>query len=267
MADPVGVGGHEGNAPVQQNAGVLQLLERELRVEAAQKHLRLLPVPGHGDAGSVQLGQEGIRAEHIAGLSRQGLPQIADGGIHGGEIVVPGSLDAHAAELFHVALHAPGGIVGQEQIPAPHGAHMVQEFRYAVEQAVTDVDGAVHVQQKQPLIPQLSHGIVSFAQKYSIRIPQSCRAFKHGGASQGKLFGKRDEKHKKRPPQSAAALSLSKKAMLFGTTGSRETAFHSNYFFRRLSHFTARRVPTVWNSCTSRISRITAANITRYLYR
>ena len=125
------------------------------------------------------------------------------------------------------------------------GAHMAQELRYAVEQAVTDVDGAVHVQQKQPLIPQLSHGIVSFAQKYSIRIPQSCRAFKHGGASQGKLFGKRDEKRKKRPPQRAAALSLSKKAMLFGTTGSRETAFHSNYFFRRLSHFTARRVPTV----------------------
>lgn len=39
------------------------------------------------------------------------------------------------------------------------------------------------------------------------------------------------------------------------------------HFFSRLSHFTASLVPTVWNSCTSRISRITAANITRYLYR
>ena len=36
-------------------------------------------------------------------------------------------------------------------------------------------------------------------------------------------------------------------------------------FFRRLSHLAASFVPTLWKSCTSRMSRMTAAYITRYL--
>ena len=37
-------------------------------------------------------------------------------------------------------------------------------------------------------------------------------------------------------------------------------------FLRRLSSFWARRVPTLWNTCTSKISNITAIIITMYLY-
>ena len=36
-------------------------------------------------------------------------------------------------------------------------------------------------------------------------------------------------------------------------------------FFSRLSLFTDRCVPTVWNSCTIKMSRMTASSITRYL--
>ena len=54
---------------------------------------------------------------------------------------------------------------------------MAQKLRHAVKQAVADVEGAVHIQQKQPFVPQLGHGIVSFIQKIQHKDTTKRRGF------------------------------------------------------------------------------------------
>ena len=91
-----------------------------------------------------------VSREAIIPLSTIG--QQVDGRVHRGQVVLPPGGDAHAVQLFYIALHAFGGVVGQKQIPSALLPYAGEKGRYPVEQPVVQIDGPVHVQQKQPLI-------------------------------------------------------------------------------------------------------------------
>ena len=96
-----------------------------------------------------------------------------------------------------------------------------------------------------------------------------------GGAETGRIYGarkngffrlrKRGAVH--RPEKQRPAPLL--RGTGFRRSGERSRVagvrFRYQLFFSRLSIFTASFVPSVWNSCTSSTSRITAAYMMRYL--
>ena len=58
-------------------------------------------------------------ADNVALLSRPFLLQGMDGDVHGGEIVPLVRFNAQPAHFLYVALHASGGVVGEEEIVPP----------------------------------------------------------------------------------------------------------------------------------------------------
>ena len=151
-ADPVGIGGQELRSPVQKDAGVLQLLKGQFRVKAADEDLRLVPVGGHGKPRAPQLAAEGLRPGDVEGFPLVvPLPQEEDQGVHGGQKVLRHALDPQAAELFHVAVRPPGGVVGEEEVASALLPDAPEEGDGAGEEVVVQVQCAVHIQQEEPL--------------------------------------------------------------------------------------------------------------------
>ena len=138
-------------------------MKGQLPVEAAQENINIRVGPiRNGDTGAFQLGVKGAGAEHITLLPRALLLQGGDAYIHRGEVVGFFRFNAQAAHLFHIALHAPGGIIGEEEVAATHLTDVMQKGNDTVKEAVVQVNSAVHIQKKQAFFPQRGHGVPPF---------------------------------------------------------------------------------------------------------
>ena len=135
-------------------------MKRQLPVKAAQENVYIRVGPScDGDARVPELGIKGASAENIALFLRAFPLQGGDGDIHGGEVIASFRLDAQAAHFFDVSLHAPGGVVGEEQVAPTHPADILQKGDHPVKETVIQINGAVHIQQKQAFFPQSSHRV------------------------------------------------------------------------------------------------------------
>ena len=151
-ADPVGIGGDVVHPPAQQDAGVLQLLECQLRVKPHQQAVDLILQPVRDRHARLrQLPAKGAGAKGIALPVRRAAAQLRNQRIYGGEEILPASGDAHPGQLLPIGVHGLGRVVGQEQISPAARPDGVQKWPRTGEQLLVQIDGPVHIQQEQPL--------------------------------------------------------------------------------------------------------------------
>ena len=77
-------------------------------------------------------------------------------------------------EAFAEINHSTGGVVGEEQIPSPYAPDVSQKLRHAVEELLIQIDGAVHIQQEQALLPQLRHDLLSSLRRNASLYKKPC---------------------------------------------------------------------------------------------
>ena len=159
-AHPVRVGGKKVYPPAKQDTGVLQLLESQLSVKPHQKAVDpVLQLVGDGNARLAQLSLEAPGAKGIAQLIGGAGLQVGDEGVGGGEEILLIGRNAHAGQLVHIVGHRAGGVVGEEKVPAALRPDLPQKGQSGWEQGAVQIERSVQIQQEQPLVRELGHGL------------------------------------------------------------------------------------------------------------
>ena len=122
------------------------LLIVERRVKRHEHVVRVLLREVHAH-GKQLLAQHWV-AQQIAPLPRERLHAVVRRSVRGGDHVPIARIHAHALELLRVHRRALARVVGQKARRAARALQRRKEVKRAVDQAVAEVERAVHVQQK-----------------------------------------------------------------------------------------------------------------------
>ena len=147
-AHPIGIGGDIGHAAPQKDAGVLQLLEGQLRVKAHDDALHFRQFLRDRKAFPAQLRLERFGAADIKPLALMILVQIIGCGLGRGDEILPSGCNAHFLQLLDVILHTFGGIVGHKHIHTAGFPDLLQQLDGKGKQPVAQIQRTVHIQQE-----------------------------------------------------------------------------------------------------------------------
>ena len=164
--DEVGVGGDVRDAVHDETAGGDKLVVGEGFVEAEDDVVG--PVGGENEAVGGELGGEvGGTEEEDAGAGFF-AGEEGGGGFARCEDVGGGGRPAHVGEFVGVMRGGPRRVIGEEEIVAPAGGQIAHKIERPRQQALAEVEGAVHIEEEATDTGKLVHGRTTFLQHYGV---------------------------------------------------------------------------------------------------
>ena len=127
-------------------------MEGQFGIKTHAKAVNILFQPiGDGQTAFPQLLLKGVGTKSINFMEGT-LLQMQNGGIDRSEKVLRFGFYAQSFQLVHIAADTFGRIVGEVHGSAADALHMSQKIQRAVKQLLIQINGAVHIQQKQTLV-------------------------------------------------------------------------------------------------------------------